>query len=339
MLFVGITFVMLLLSMAVGMPTTLSYYQDSIKDMMFAQDQMILISTEDDDGNVITTNVQGAERFSINSLERKSDTYNEEVAIYGISENSAYVGLASDYYTNSGNADVYISEAFAEKYGVKKGDTITLSEKYENKDYVWNVYDIFDYSAGIAVFMSNDRFNEVFGKDAGSFSGYMSDTPITDIDNKYIAKEITADDMTKLTRQLDHSMGAYMTYFQYVCVIVAAVILYLLTKIIIEKNERSISMAKILGYDNKEIASLYMMTTAFVVLISEAAAVYLGYLLMSVFWKAMMMTLGGWFAFVMTPEGFVKEFLLVFAAYLIITVCDFIRIRRIPKVLALKNVE
>ena len=53
----------------------------------------------------------------------------------------------------------------------------------------------------------------------------------------------------------------------------------------------------------------------------------------------MMMTLGCWFAFVMTPEGFVKEFLLVFVAYLLITVCDFIRIRRIPKVLALKNVE
>jgi len=339
MLFVGITFVMLLLSMAVGMPTTLSYYQDSVKDMMFAEDQIILISTEDDDGNVITTNVQGAERFSISSLERKSDTYNEDVSIYGIAENSLYVGLSSDYYSSSGSTDVYISKAFAEKYGVKKGDTVTLSEKYENKDYVWNVYDIFDYSAGIAIFMSNDRFNEVFDKDAGSFSGYMSDTPVTDIDKKYIAKEITAEDMTKLTRQLDHSMGSYMLYFQYVCVIVAAIILYLLTKIIIEKNERSISMAKILGYDNKEIASLYMVTTAFVVLISEAAAVYLGYMLMSVFWKAMMMTLGGWFAFVMTPEGFVKEFLLVFAAYLIITVCDFIRIRRIPKVLALKNVE
>ena len=63
-----------------------------------------------------------------------------------------------------------------------KGDSITLSEKYENKDYVRNVYDIFDYSAGIAVFMLNARFNEVFAKDKGSFSGYMSDTPITDID-------------------------------------------------------------------------------------------------------------------------------------------------------------
>lgn len=52
-----------------------------------------------------------------------------------------------------------------------------------------------------------------------------------------------------------------------------------------------------------------------------------------------MMSLGGGFAFVMKPSGFVKEFLLVFAAYLIITIIDFIRIRHIPKVLALKNME
>ena len=60
---------------------------------------------------------------------------------------------------------------------------------------------------------------------------------------------------------------------------------------------------------------------------------------MKVFWKIMMMGMSGWFAFILPVSGFVKEFLLVFAAYLIITVIDFIRIRKIPKVLALKNME
>jgi putative ABC transport system permease protein len=49
--------------------------------------------------------------------------------------------------------------------------------------------------------------------------------------------------------------------------------------------------------------------------------------------------MSGWFGFIMPVSGFVKEFLLVFAAYLLITVLDFIRIRKIPKVLALKNME
>ena len=49
--------------------------------------------------------------------------------------------------------------------------------------------------------------------------------------------------------------------------------------------------------------------------------------------------MSGWFEFVMPFSGLVKEFVLVFAAYLIITVIDYIRIRKIPKVLALKNAE
>ena len=121
--------------------------------------------------------------------------------------------------------------------------------------------------------------------------------------------------------------------------IVAALILYLLTKIIIEKNERAISMTKVLGYNDTEIASLYLVPTAIFVFFTEFIAIYLGFILMKVFWKSMMLGMGGWFEFTMPVSGFVKEFLLVFIAYLLITVIDFFRIRKIPKVLALKNIE
>ena len=71
----------------------------------------------------------------------------------------------------------------------------------------------------------------------------------------------------------------------------------------------------------------------------SVGALALGYLLMKVFWGVMLQKLGGYFAFIMTPDGFVKEFVLVTVAYLIINICDFIRIRNIPKVLALKHAE
>ena len=98
-------------------------------------------------------------------------------------------------------------------------------------------------------------------------------------------------------------------------------------------------MTKILGYENVEIASLYLIPTAIVVLFSEFIAIYIGYKLMQFFWELIMMKMSGWFAFIMPLSGFVKEFILVFAAYLVITVFDFIRIRKIPKVLALKKME
>ncbi len=76
--------------------------------------------------------------------------------------------------------------------------------------------------------------------------------------------------------QLDHSMGSYMTYFQYLCVLLSAVLIYLLTKLIMEKNENAISMVKILGYENREIARLYLLSTTIVF-------VLLGYAIVTIF--------------------------------------------------------
>lgn len=332
MLFVGVTFVMLLLAMAVGMPSTLRYYQERMPGMMFAKEQIILTDYRDADGNLITTETDGAEPFSMTSLEYRTSRYNEEISVYGIAAHSRYVKLGS-------SDQIWISQAFAEKYHLSAGDRITLDEKYENKQYAWEIGGVNDYEASLAVFMPNDRFNREFDRKPEAISGYLSDEHVTDIDEANIVKCITAEDMVKIANQLDHSMGSYMVYFQYVCVIVAAIILYLLTKIIIEKNERPISMTKILGYTDGEIARLYLITTGVVVLVTELIAMALGYGAMKLVWSVMLTKLGGYFAFIMQPKGFVKQFVLVTAAYLLITVFDFFRIRRISKVLALKNVE
>ena len=70
-----------------------------------------------------------------------------------------------------------------------------------------------------------------------------------------------------------------MDYFQILCILLSAVLIYLLTKLIIEKNENAISMTKILGYENKEIASLYLLSTTIMVVIEDASVLYLERLL------------------------------------------------------------
>lgn len=75
-------------------------------------------------------------------------------------------------------------------------------------------------------------------------------------------------------------MGSYMSYFQILCILLSAVMIYLLTKLIIEKNENAISMTKILGYENGEIARLYLMSTTIVLLVADALSAGLGTLVM-----------------------------------------------------------
>lgn len=336
-LFVGIFFIMVMLAMAVGMPDTLDYYKKNTDSMMFAKYQYVLKSYVDADGNVLETDNSDAEKFDMTSLLRRTDEFDEEVSVYGVEADSAYVKLKG--LDSLKDNEVYISDSFADKYGIKPGDTIKLDAQYEKKTYKFKVKGTYDKSQSIAVFMPIEHFADTFDFADGRFSGFLSDTKIKDIDESNIATTITIRDITKMADQLDHSMGSYMQYFQVLCILLSAVMIYLLTKLIIEKNETAISMTKILGYDNREIASLYLVSTSIVVVISDIISVVLGAKVMDIVWRIMLQTFSGWFSFHMTPVGYVKMFVFVLIGYLIVTVFDFRRIKRIPMDMALKNVE
>lgn len=336
-LFAGIFFIMVMLAMAVGMPSTLKYYKENAADMMFAKYQYVLKSYEDEDGNIISTKNEAAEQFGMQSLQKKSEALDEEVSVYGISEDSAYVRIAD--LNTLDECEVYISASFQDKYGLETGDTFTLDEKYENSRYQFAVAGIYDRCQSIAVFMPIENYRAVFDLEEDEFSGYLADSEITDIAEEDIATVITEQDITKMCDQLDHSMGSYMDYFQILCILLSAVLIYLLSKIIIEKNENAISMTKILGYENREIASLYLLSTTIILIISDVISVVLGALAMGAAWKAIMFGYSGWFSFVIEPVGYVKMFAFVLIGYLIVMFLDFKRIRKIPMDEALKNVE
>ncbi len=336
-LFFGIFFVSVMLAMAIGMPDTLDYYKEHTKDMMFADYQYVLKAYKDEDSKPIMTTTDHAEIFGLKSLQKKSGEIDEEISVYGIAEDSGYVKI--DGLDDLGEDEVYISNSFAEKYAISKGDALVLEEKYENTKYEFKVAGFYDKSLNISVFMPLEQFRTVFGLEKDEFTGFLSNQEITDLSEDDIATVITERDITKMCDQLDHSMGAYMQYFQVLCVLLSAILIYLLTKIIIEKNENAISMIKILGYENGEIAKLYLLSTTIVLLASDAVSVFLGSLVMGKAWKAIMSEYSGWYTFTMNPWGYAKMFLFVLIGYLIVLGFDFRRIQKIPLDKALKNAE
>lgn len=336
-LFCGISFIMVMLAMAVGMPATLKFYKENAADMMFTKYQYVLCSYKDKDGNVIETENGDAEKFAMRSLLRKGEELDEEISAYGISDGSRYLKI--DGLEQLEEDEVYISSTLSEKYGLKVGDSVLLNEKYENRQYSLHVAGIYDKCLSLAVFMPMNNFRSVLELEKEEFSGYLTDSEITDIEEKDIATIITERDITKMCDQLDHSMGAYMQYFQILCILLSAVLIYLLTKVIIEKNESAISMTKILGYENREIAGLYLLSTTIFLIVADIVSVSLGTLVMTQAWKAVMLGYSGWFTFFIEPAGYVKMFMFVLAGYLLVMFFDFKRIKRIPMDEALKSVE
>ena len=335
-LFFGLAFVMILLAFSFGLPSTLNSYTDNVLDEMFVKNQYILKTLEDEDGNELTTATSGAEKFSITDLKTTTGPrVGEAITAYGVVDNSKYLSIPTDLQED----EIYISSAYRDKFKLKTGDSITLKKPFTDDRYTFRVAGVMDYTGGLIVIMPQEHFNQTFGYKAGTFSGYMSNEEITDIEKKDIAASITEEDILKMSRQLNHSMGDYMSIFQVVCFILAMILIYMLTKVIIERNENAISMVKILGYENKEIASLYLISTTCFVLISAIITAFAGVWALSGIWVAYMNKMDGWLPVHFGASDYLCIIGITFGAYLVVMLLDYFRIRRVPMDEALKNVE
>jgi putative ABC transport system permease protein len=347
----GLFFANILLFFGMMLPPLMHHYQDTIKDTMLARYTYIIqipVDAIDGDdmvsalfsrvflqGRIETAN-RDAEKFTAVSLKSLGEdgTRAEEIVLYGIDENSRYIDYDFDEKT------VLVSSAYADKFGIEKGRVITLKEPYEDKYYGFKVTGVYPYDGAVCVFMSKKHLGDVMGYDDEMFSGYFSDTEITDIESKYLGTIIDEESLTRVSRQLLISMGDLMLLIDGFSMILFMFLIYLLSKIIIEKNAQSVSMAKILGYSGREIAKLYILPTAIVVVVSLLLSYPLiSWLMVRIFKVMLRQMMSGWLIIWLDPSVYFKMFGMGVATYAVVAVIEYRRIRKIPMDEALKNVE
>lgn len=351
MLFIGILFANLLLLFGLGLPDCLDAYQDNIENNLLANYQYILKMPLDAAGDdftlanmaklftfqldVETTN-SSAEKMTAYGLKTlgENDWKVEDISVYGVRPGSKYIPIEAK------DDQVWISSAMAEKYEYQIGDSFSLKEAYKDKTYTFEVCGIYDYPGGLTVFMDQDSMNKLFDLGEGYFSGYLSNEKITDIRDEYIDSVIDIQDLTKVSRQLDISMGNMMYLVDGFAVLIFMVLIYLLSKLIIEKNTQAISMTKILGYFNSEINRLYIMPTTVMFVIFFLISIPIDYYSVCWIMRWMMLTeMSGWIPLNLSAGVYVKMCILGALTYAVAAWLEMRRVKRIAMDEALKNVE
>ena len=368
---VGIFFANILLIFGLALPQALDHYQEVVEQNLLAEHQYIMqipLDALDEDHKLVSalkmmefvsgteTENETAEKFSAYTLRTPTDSpyHKEDVMIYGVQADSRYVkgvpgpdssGPAADSQKSSGESEgepirVLISSAYSEKYDIFAGDRIVLQEKYGEERYTFEVAGVYDYQASLCVFMEQKELNQCFDLGKDYFSGYFSSTPITDIDDKYIGSEIDLESLTKVTRQLEISMGSMMYLVDFFAVAIFMVLIYILSKIIIEKNAQSISMAKILGYTGSEIGKLYIRSTTVVYLACFAATIPAVTVLIKYLMKVMIrLEMTGWIELYVGNKVYAQMMALGILSYAVVAVFEYRKINRVPMDEALKNAE
>lgn len=306
----------------------LSDYADLIVEEKICDYQYVLMEQNE-------TECEGVEKYCITSLEMEMEGFlKDDVSIYGIEDNSAYITKEIPV------EEVLISEGIAKKYKLKIGDIITLDDPYSDKAYDFTVGGTYAYSAALSVFMNIDEYRQTFGEKEDYFTGYFSNRKITDIDSKDIATVITESDLTKVSDQMLNSMGEFMSLFKFFGAIMLALLMYLMTKQIIEKNTQSIAMTKILGFRNREIAGLYLVMTGIVVIASLLLTMPLtDGILRFIFENYLYKEVSGYLPFIVSNNCYIYTFAIGIACFAIVAAFMIFKIGRIEKSEALKNVE
>ena len=160
----------------------------------------------------------------------------------------------------------------------------------------------------------------------------ISDTSID------IATVITEKDLTKVVTQMQVSMSEFVKVFKGLGVLIFLLIMYILTKQIIEKNSKSVSMTKILGFSDIEIGKLYIVITSIVVVLSLALSIPIISLLLRWCFKSYLYTqMTGYIPYIISNNCYITMFVLGVISYTLVSIMMLIKIKKTPLGEALKN--
>ena len=304
-------------------------------------DDARLASEVDEDAHVVNSRVNSAdviaqsEKYAVGSveIERLFGGKFEDVTVYGIQPNSRY-------WTDIPVADGHVvaAQGLVEKTKAEVGATVDARNRRKGETYSLEVAESASNAADTALYMTLDDFNRLFDNDADYFNAYASAEEL-DLDTRYTAQHIEPVDMLKISDQLETSMGKVMYMMMAMAVPIYLILVYLLTKTVIDRSARSISYMKVFGYHNREVDGLYIRPITYWVLFSLVASLPLILGLLIGLLKVVFMDYAGNFPIIIPPERFVLLVLIGMVVYAFVAFLHVRRIKEVPLELAMKVQE
>lgn len=327
LLFIGIFLASVIFLFGSLFMPLLDNFRTQIQDSEFCNYQYVLKAQTE-------TDTRGAEKYAVKTLENDNG---EKITVYGIQKDSRY--LDADKVKEMNTGKIMFSNGYYEKYDAEKGETIRLKEEFASDRYSFKADGEYEYPASLAVFMNIDKFRDTFETDDDYYSGYFSDSRLKDIPESDIASVITEEDLLTTSNQLEDSMGGAFTLFLIIAILMFVLMVFLLAKLVTERNAYAISMLKILGYTNREAGSLYQTATGIAVVISLILSGVFGISLIKVIYHTMMQTFTGWMTFYAAPWGVPVLIVTGLVCYGLVSLLLMRKIRKIPMTDALKDAD
>ncbi len=218
---------------------------------------------------------ENAEACYMESLSRTAFGYTLDVNIIGIDSHNKYYSARPE----KGKNKVVISSAAAQKYGLKIGGKLILTDSASDTDYAFTITDTAEYAASLAAFMDIDSMRELFGRDDDYYNVLLSDEAL-DIDGGRIYSVTTRSDIERSASVFTELMTPMVVMMTAVSAIIFCAVIFLMMNVMIDRAAFGISLVKIFGFRTNEIRRLYLNGNAAVAAIGAIICIPIAKLIM-----------------------------------------------------------
>lgn len=204
----------------------------------------------------------------VENLKKEAYGYNLDVTVLGIDDDNPYFPIVTADKKN----EIVISSAAAQKFGVKVGDKLVLSDEVNERDYAFTVKNIVKFTSGVYVFLDRDVMQELFDQEDDYYNVVFADH-VLDIDNGRLYATVSKENVEESSQIFTDMMGPMVVMLVAISALIFMIVMYLMMKVMIDRSAFSISLMKVFGYRRREIRRLYLDGNFYVILLGALICV------------------------------------------------------------------
>ena len=303
LMLLGVVLSLLLMVFSFGMHDSVVSYADDVREDIDFEVVYVFLGAP-------PTSPDGAETATLRSAKLVgAEGAGASLSVIGIDKDTQYFDVD---LSGTDETHVLISKAVSLRYGYEVGDEFTLDPMdTDNRKVV--VAGIVDYPQ-MAVFGEHEDVNSLLGLDRGSSNAIVSGTVNDDLDNQ-AQSVISRSDMITSVNTFTQAMRPTILVLFIASIGLFIIVMFLLMRMVVDREQYSISLMKALGYDEAKVGHLYLGNYILLVLLSLTVGLPLSVAIMRPTWQYMISSLATAFPFTTSSRSVILIVVIVLATY------------------------
>ena len=277
---------------------------------------------------------EGGTPAYVENLKKEAYGYNLDVTVLGIDDDNPYFPIATADKKN----EIVISSAAAQKFGVKAGDKLVLSDEVNERDYAFTVKNIVNFTSGVYVFLDRDVMQELFDQEDDYYNVVFADHAL-DIDNGRLYATVSKENVEESSQIFTDMMGPMVVMLVAISALIFMIVMYLMMKVMIDRSAFSISLMKVFGYRRREIRRLYLDGNFYVILLGALICVPLAKWSMDLVYPYCIANVAIGMDLKFTPQIYIMIYGGIWLCYIVINFLLVGRLNKLVPAEVLKNRE